>query len=128
VLDIRPGGAPRPVCICAPGPIFGVIDIDAADVDMQYNVDTSLYRSMFTGRSHARAIRSSPPLLRRRPFANRCLSTLVELAVPMATLPARVLKRAGRACSSGRRSSCRRLHRPARQSVPVFRPNDLIDP
>jgi 2-polyprenyl-3-methyl-5-hydroxy-6-metoxy-1,4-benzoquinol methylase len=116
VLDIGSGGGAAPLHLRA-RPNFGVIDIDAADVDMQYNVDTSLYRSMFTGdlmQGYPQLASASYDVV----ICEQVLEHLVELAVPMATF-GRLLKPGGRAFI-GAPIFLPPLHLARRHLVPVF--------
>jgi 2-polyprenyl-3-methyl-5-hydroxy-6-metoxy-1,4-benzoquinol methylase len=94
VLDIGSGGGATPVHLRA-RPNFGVIDIDATDKDMEYDVDTTLYRSMFLGdltKGYPELASASYDVV----ICEQVLEHLDELAIPIATF-GRLLKPGGRA-------------------------------
>jgi 2-polyprenyl-3-methyl-5-hydroxy-6-metoxy-1,4-benzoquinol methylase len=94
VLDIGSGGGATPLHLRARAN-FGAIDIDATDVDMQYNVDTTLYRSMLIGdltRGYPELASASYDVV----ICEQVLEHLTELETPMATF-GRLLKPGGRA-------------------------------
>jgi 2-polyprenyl-3-methyl-5-hydroxy-6-metoxy-1,4-benzoquinol methylase len=94
VLDIGSGGGATPLHLRA-RPHFGAIDIDATDVDMQYDVDTTLYRSMLIGdltRGYPELASASYDVV----ICEQVLEHLTQLETPMATF-GRLLKPGGRA-------------------------------
>lgn len=94
VLDIGSGGGATPTHLRA-RPNFSAIDIDATDVNMQYNVDTTLYRSMFIGdltKGYPELASASYDVV----VCEQVLEHLLELETPMATFE-RLLKPGGRA-------------------------------
>jgi SAM-dependent methyltransferase len=94
VLDIGSGGGATPRHLRA-RPNFRAIDIDATDVDRQYNVDATLYRAMFIGdltKGYPELASGSYDVV----VCEQVLEHLLELATPMATF-GRLLKRGGRA-------------------------------
>ena len=94
VLDIGSGGGATPLHLRA-RPNFGVIDIDATDVDLQYNVDTKLYRSMLIGdltRGYPELASAAYDVV----ICEQVLEHLTQLETPMATF-GRLLKPGGRA-------------------------------
>ena len=94
VLDIGSGGGATPRHLRA-RPNFAAIDIDATDVDRQYNVDTSLYRAMFIG-DLTKGYPELPSASYDVVICEQVLEHLTELATPMATF-GRLLKPGGRA-------------------------------
>jgi SAM-dependent methyltransferase len=94
VLDIGSGSGSTPRHLRA-RPNFGAIDIDATDVDRQYNVDVSLYRNLFIGdltEGHPELASASYDVI----VCEQVLEHLTELEVPIATF-GRLLKPGGRA-------------------------------
>lgn len=94
VLDIGSGGGATPIHLRV-RPNFGNIEIDATDRDMQYNVDTSLYRSLFLG-----DLTLGYPELASNSYdvvvCEQVLEHLHELKVAIATI-GRLVKPGGRA-------------------------------
>jgi 2-polyprenyl-3-methyl-5-hydroxy-6-metoxy-1,4-benzoquinol methylase len=93
VLDIGSGGGAAPIHLRA-RPNFSNIDIDATDIDMQYNVDTALYRSIFIGdltRGYPALASNSYDVV----ICEQVLEHLHELEVAITTL-GRLVKPGGR--------------------------------
>jgi 2-polyprenyl-3-methyl-5-hydroxy-6-metoxy-1,4-benzoquinol methylase len=94
VLDIGSGGGATPLHLRA-RPNFSAIDIDATDVNRQYNVDESLYRRLFIG-----DLTKGYPELGSASYdvviCEQVLEHLRELKVPMETI-GRLVKPGGRA-------------------------------
>ncbi len=116
VLDIGSGGGATPLHLRA-RPHFAAVDIDATDVDRQYNVDTSLYRAMFIGdltKGYPELASASYDVV----VCEQVLEHLHELAIPMATF-GRLLKPGGRAFI-GAPIFLPPLHLARRHLVPLF--------
>jgi 2-polyprenyl-3-methyl-5-hydroxy-6-metoxy-1,4-benzoquinol methylase len=94
VLDIGSGGGASPLHLRA-RPHFRAIDIDATDIDRQYNVDETLYRRLFIG-----DLTCGYPELASESYdvviCEQVLEHLYELEIPFVTI-ARLLKPGGRA-------------------------------
>jgi SAM-dependent methyltransferase len=94
VLDIGSGGGASPLHLRA-RPHFRAIDIDATDVDRQYNVDETLYRRLFIG-----DLTAGYPELASESYdvviCEQVLEHLYELQTPFATI-GRLLRPGGRA-------------------------------
>jgi SAM-dependent methyltransferase len=94
VLDIGSGGGASPRHLRA-RPHFCAIDIDATDIDRQYNVDETLYRRLYIG-----DLTKGYPHLASESYdvviCEQVLEHLYELETPLATI-ARLLKPGGRA-------------------------------
>jgi len=94
VLDIGSGGGATPLHLAA-RPNFAAIDIDATDVDRQYNVDESLYRRLVIGdltRGYPELASASYDVV----VCEQVLEHLHELKIPLETI-GRLVKPGGRA-------------------------------
>jgi SAM-dependent methyltransferase len=94
VLDIGSGGGATAVHLRA-RPNFGSIDIDATDVNRQYNVDESLYRRLFIGdltKGYPELVSGSYDVV----ICEQVLEHIHDLEVPMETI-GRLVKPGGRA-------------------------------
>jgi SAM-dependent methyltransferase len=94
VIDIGSGGGASPRHLRA-RPHFAAIDIDATDIDRQYNVDETLYRRLFIGdltKGYRELASESYDVV----ICEQVLEHLHQLEVPLATI-GRLLKPGGRA-------------------------------
>jgi 2-polyprenyl-3-methyl-5-hydroxy-6-metoxy-1,4-benzoquinol methylase len=116
VLDIGSGGGASPRHLR--GRVnFKAIDIDATDLDRQYNVDVSLYRAMLIGdltKGYPELADASYDVV----ICEQVLEHIENLAVPLATI-ARLVKPGGRAFV-GVPIFLPPLHLARRHLVPLF--------
>jgi len=116
VLDIGSGGGATPMHLRA-RPNFKSIDIDATDLNMQYNVDVSLYRNMLLG-DLTQGYRELADASYDVVVCEQVLEHIKDLATPIATI-ARLVKPGGRAFV-GVPIFLPPLHLVRRHLVPVF--------
>ena len=116
VLDIGCGRGAASIHLHA-RPNFGAIDIDATDIGVKYNVDTTLYRSIFYG-DLTKGYPELPDASYDVVICEQVLEHLLDLKIPMATI-GRLVKRGGRAFV-GVPIFLPPLHLARRYLVPIF--------
>ena len=116
VLDIGCGRGAASVHLHAK-PHFATIDIDATDIDAKYEVDTSLYRSIFYG-NLTKGYPELPAASYDVVICEQVLEHLPDLEIPMATI-GRLVRPGGRAFV-GVPIFLPPLHVARRYLVPIF--------